>query len=65
MRISDVPKVVEIHLLGFSGFFLTFLGSAFLREFYTATLADTSCIDYVAANEGRVCGFVAVVVGGT
>jgi ribosomal protein S18 acetylase RimI-like enzyme len=58
MGISDVRNVVAIHLLGFSGFFLTFLGSAFLREFYAATLTDTSCIGFVAENKGGVCGFV-------
>jgi ribosomal protein S18 acetylase RimI-like enzyme len=59
MRLDDVQKVVEIHLLGFPGFFLTFLGLAFLREFYTATLSDTSCICIVAEHKGCVCGFLA------
>ena len=58
MKSDDVAKVVKIHLAGFSGFFLTFLGPAFLREFYKGTLADPSCICFVAEYQGNLIGFV-------
>ena len=58
MDICDVPSVVQVHLESFSGFFLTFLGSAFLRQLYVATLMDPSGIGCVAENEKGVCGFV-------
>ena len=35
MDINDIAKVVEVHLLGFPNFFLTFLGPFFLKEFYS------------------------------
>lgn len=50
--------VVNVHLAGFQGFFLTFLGPAFLRELYEATLVDPSGIGFVAVNDKRICGFV-------
>ncbi len=52
-----VPGLVEIHLLSFRNFFLTFLGPAFLRELYGAIVADPSGIGCVAWSEGRVSGF--------
>jgi ribosomal protein S18 acetylase RimI-like enzyme len=58
MRKDDVPNVVRVHLAGFQGFFLTFLGPAFLRELYKATLIDNSGIGFVAEYEEGICGFV-------
>lgn len=58
MYFCDVPSVVQVHIKSFSGFFLSFLGPAFLRQLYTATLADPSGIGFVAENERGVCGFV-------
>lgn len=58
IRPSDVAAVVAMHLESFSGFFLSFLGPAFLRELYTATLADPSGIGLVAENGEDICGFV-------
>ncbi len=58
MKINDVAKVIEVHLLGFSGFFLTFLGPAFLRELYNATIYDPSGIAFVAEYQGNISGFV-------
>lgn len=58
MKSGDLAKVVKIHLAGFSGFFLTFLGPAFLREFYEGTLADPACICFVAEYQGNLTGFV-------
>lgn len=55
---SDVSTIVNIHLAAFPGFFLTFLGPAFLREFYQAIASDPSGIAYVGEQSGRVVGFV-------
>lgn len=62
MTLSDVPTVVQVHLVGFQSFFLTFLGSAFLRELYMATLDDPSGISLVAEEEQTICGFVTGIV---
>jgi ribosomal protein S18 acetylase RimI-like enzyme len=59
MRPEDVNDVVCIHLKAFQGFFLSFLGDAFLRQLYTAILHDPSGIAFVyEENDGRF-GFVA------
>ncbi|MDP4164926.1 MAG: GNAT family N-acetyltransferase [Bacillota bacterium] len=58
MRKDDVPNVVRVHLAGFQGFFLTFLGPAFLGELYKGTLIDPSGIGFVAEYEEGICGFV-------
>jgi ribosomal protein S18 acetylase RimI-like enzyme len=50
--------MVEVHLTSFQGFFLTFLGPAFLRQLYVAIQADPSGIGFVAEDEKGVCGFV-------
>lgn len=59
MQRGDVAAVTAIHMAAFPGFFLSFLGGRFLREFYRAIVDDEECIAYVAAREGRVIGFVA------
>lgn len=55
---EDVPAIVRVHLYSFEGFFLSLLGSAFLREFYVATLNDASGIGFIAEDQNGVCGFV-------
>jgi ribosomal protein S18 acetylase RimI-like enzyme len=57
--ISEVPSIVDIHQKTFPNFFLTFLGSAFLLELYTAILSDPSGIFFVYKNVDQVLGFVA------
>ncbi len=60
MRPDDVPRVVEIHLASFPGFFLSVLGARFLALLYTCILSDTRGIALVAADDGsRLVGFVA------
>jgi ribosomal protein S18 acetylase RimI-like enzyme len=59
MRLFDVKDVVEIHLKSFPGFFLTFLGSRFLSEFYMGVLDDPTGLAYVIIDAGCVTGFVA------
>lgn len=57
MRSSDVDSVIRVHMEGFPGFFLTFLGPAFLREFYTAVCEDPSGIAIVYEDDS-ILGFV-------
>jgi len=59
MQTQDVPRVVETHLASFSGFFLTFLGPAFLAQLYSGIIADPSGIALVAEKDGQIVGFVA------
>ena len=37
---KDIDSIVEIHMERFSSFFLTTLGSSFLKVFYKAFLKD-------------------------
>lgn len=55
-----VDTVVAVHLRAFPGFFLTFLGPRFLREFYGSFLADPTGIAFVAVDDptGDVLGSV-------
>jgi ribosomal protein S18 acetylase RimI-like enzyme len=60
MTTADVGKVVEVHLRSFPGFFLTFLGAAFLRQLYAGIVEDPSGIAIVAeSGSSPVVGFVA------
>lgn len=59
MEQDHIPGVVEVHLASFQGFFLSFLGSAFLRQFYVSLLEDEYGICLVALYENEVVGFVA------
>lgn len=59
MTPDDIPTVVKVHIESFTGFFLTFLGPAFLHELYSAILADQDGISFVASGENGVVGFVA------
>lgn len=58
MQRGDVAEVVQVHIASFSGFFLTFLGPAFLRELYTATLIDHAGMSFVAEEDKELVGFV-------
>jgi len=59
---SDVREIVEIHEQAFRQFFLTRMGSEFLRRYYELVLGYESGILVVAEDELRVqgfaCGFV-------
>lgn len=59
MEARDLPSIVRVHLASFQGFFLTFLGPAFLMELYSGILADPSGIAFVSEDGGQVVGFVA------
>ena len=58
MRMVEVEAVVHVHMSSFANFFLTFLGTAFLKELYAGTINDSSGIAIVAEFDGAVCGFV-------
>ncbi len=62
MALPDLEEIVEIHLEGFPGFFLTFLGRDFLMLLYRSILKDHEGIVLVASSEGRIQGFVAGVI---
>jgi ribosomal protein S18 acetylase RimI-like enzyme len=57
MQPDDVDSVIRVHMDGFQGFFLTFLGPAFLREFYAGVCEDPSGIALVY-DDNSVSGFV-------
>ena len=62
-QLADVPAIVSVHMESFPGFFLTFLGTEFLRVLYTKTLALPEAIAFVAGNNGT--GLVGFVIGVT
>jgi GNAT superfamily N-acetyltransferase len=53
--------VVDVHIRAFPGFFLSFLGPRFLREFYGSFTADAGGVAFVALDSGtqRVLGVIA------
>lgn len=54
-----LTQVVHVHMQAFPGFFLTFLGPRFLKEFYASFLADPAGVGFVAeASSGEVLGVV-------
>lgn len=57
-RFEDVPSLVNVHLAGFAGFFLTFLGRDFLALLYGQLMADRDGVVLVAEVDGMVVGFV-------
>lgn len=59
MSLEHIPGVVEAHLESFPGFFLTFLGPAFLREMYSALVEDHHGVCFAALKGKQVVGFVA------
>jgi len=59
MERKNVPRVVEIHLASFPGFFLSFLGARFLSLYYAGICAAPEGISYVYVDAaGSPAGFV-------
>ena len=54
-----IDKVVDIHLLTFEGFFLTFMGKGFLRQMYLSYLKHEASAILVAKEEDKILGFLA------
>ncbi len=47
---KHIKDVVNIHMSAFPGFFLSFLGPSFLKEFYQSFIDDETGIAFVAYN---------------
>jgi ribosomal protein S18 acetylase RimI-like enzyme len=58
MEIEDLPSVIQVHIKSFPGFFLSFLGPAFLSELYSSIVRDIYGISYVYIFDGEILGFV-------
>ena len=58
LKKEHISEVVNIHMLAFPNFFLTFLGYNFLKEFYSSFLCDEQGIGLVAVEEDRVFGVI-------
>lgn len=56
---DDIPAIAAVHAEAFPGFFLSLLGPGFLRAYYRAVLRFDGGRLYVAADAGRIVGFVA------
>lgn len=57
---EHLAQAVDVHLRAFPGFFLSFLGAGFLKEFYGSFCDSEVGIGYVAIDDqsGRVVGVV-------
>lgn len=55
---SDLDRVVQVHMKSFQGFFLSFLGAAFLKELYSGILIDPTGIHYVGEIDDKIQGVV-------
>ena len=56
---NDVDIIVEIHTDAFKGFFLTSLGSKFLRFYYGCFVKSSETVTMVAEEDGKIYGFSA------
>ena len=55
---KDLNAVAKVHMQSFPSFFLTFLGPAFLKEFYKSFIHDDQGIGFVAIENGRILGAI-------
>lgn len=55
---SCVNEIVEIHMITFIGFFLTFLGRGFLRQLYKGFITHEKS-GVILASDGNIQGFLA------
>lgn len=55
---SDLPKIIQIHLAAFPGYFMTLLGSRFLNRYYNLVLAHPGSLLLVKQGEEGLEGFV-------
>lgn len=57
---KHLDGIVDVHMRAFPGFFLTFLGPRFLREFYASFTEDPAGVGFTALDDGgAVIGVVA------
>lgn len=57
LKPEDLPEVVRIHIHAFEGFFLTTLGSSFLKTYYKAVLKNHDSILAGAYIDQKLVGF--------
>jgi ribosomal protein S18 acetylase RimI-like enzyme len=55
----DVDSIVKIHCDAFKNFFLTSLGSAFLKFYYHCFIDNNETVVLCAVDSGRIVGFTA------
>lgn len=60
---KHVSSVVNVHLAGFEGFFLSFLGPRFLKLYYEGVVEYPDGVGFVYLRSGRVVGFVCGIMG--
>ncbi|NSW52325.1 MAG: GNAT family N-acetyltransferase [Anaerolineae bacterium] len=58
MKVSELRYVVSVHLDSFPGFFLSFLGPAFLYHLYHGLASDETGIHFVYKKDQSIVGFV-------
>lgn len=56
---SMIDEVVDIHIMTFKGFFLTFMGRKFLRQMYQAYVIHETSDIIVSIEDNKVIGFLA------
>jgi len=57
VQAGDIPRVVEIHLNAFGGFFLTSLGKPFLRLYYDSVRTSSDGVLLKCERDGQLIGF--------
>ena len=62
---SDIAQVVQVHIQAFPGFFLTLMGTRFLRLLYSGFLNHPTGISLVACPQARPSEVIGFVVGTT
>ena len=62
---SDIAQVVQVHIQAFPGFFLTLMGTRFLRLLYCGFLNHPTGISLVACPQAKPSEVIGFVVGTT
>jgi len=65
VQTSDIAQVVQVHIQAFPGFFLTLMGTRFLRLLYSGFLNHPTGISLVACPQARPSEVIGFVVGTT
>jgi GNAT superfamily N-acetyltransferase len=53
LKREHIGPIVDIHMRAFQGFFLTFLGAKFLKEFYRSFIKEETGISLVAVDKQK------------
>ena len=65
VQTSDIAQVVQVHIQAFPGFFLTLMGTRFLRLLYSGFLNHPTGISLVACPQAKPSEVIGFVVGTT